>query len=357
MKVVHLITTIERGGAENQLLILCQEQIKIGNQLTVLYLKGRPELEETFSKIGVRSKKVAGNSLLTQICTFKRDLYRIKPDVVHAHLPRSELVAALSRTNFPLVISRHNAEKFFNSAPSFFSSFLARFTSKRSDSGIAISKSVRDFLFELNEVARGKDFHIVMYGYPFTNIHKKLAKTMNPVKYRFLTIGRLVPQKDYPTLLKGLSLLAAQKTQFDLSILGEGEKKSELEKLSYELDLESRIHWIGKVENTSHFYDTSDLFILASRYEGFGMVLVEAMDHSLPIVCANSPAAREVLGENYPGFFEIGNPQDLAQKVSWALNNIDTLVKAFSDRKRFFNAPHMAQKVQEIYKSIQKRNI
>lgn len=357
MKVVHLITTIERGGAENQLLILCQEQIKIGNQLTVLYLKGRPELEETFSKIGVRSKKVAGNSLLTQIFTFKRDLNRIKPDVVHAHLPRSELVAALSRTNFPLVISRHNAEKFFNSAPSFFSSFLARFTSKRSDSGIAISKSVRDFLFELNEVARGKDFHIVTYGYPFTNIHKKLAKTMNPVKYRFLTIGRLVPQKDYPTLLKGLSLLAAQKTQFDLSILGEGEKKSELEKLSYELDLESRIHWIGKVEDTSHFYDSSDLFILASRYEGFGMVLVEAMDHSLPIVCANSPAAREVLGENYPGFFEIGNPQDLARKVSWALNNLDLLVKALSERKRFFNAPHMAQEVQKIYESIQKRNI
>jgi hypothetical protein len=49
MKVVHLITTIERGGAENQLLILCQEQIKIGNQLTVLYLKGRPEGRREFT--------------------------------------------------------------------------------------------------------------------------------------------------------------------------------------------------------------------------------------------------------------------------------------------------------------------
>lgn len=357
MNIVHLITTIERGGAENQLLILCQEQIKIGNRLTVFYLKGRPELEETLSKIGVWSGKVVGNSLLTQMFSFKRDLNRIKPDVVHAHLPRSELVAALSKTKFPLVISRHNAEKFFNSAPSFFSSFLARFTSKHSDSGIAISKSVRDFLFESNEVARGKDFHIVMYGYPFINIHNRFAKTMNPTKYQFLTIGRLVPQKDYPTLLKGLSLLAAQKTQFDLSILGEGEKKSELEKLSYELDLESRINWIGKVADTSHFYSTSDLFILSSKYEGFGMVLVEAMDRSLPIVCANSPAAREVLGENYPGFFEIGNPQDLAQKVSWALNNLDLLVKALSDRKHFFTSPHMAQQVQKIYESIQKSKL
>lgn len=357
MNIVHLITTIERGGAENQLLILCQEQIKIGNRLTVFYLKGRPELEETLSKIGVWSGKVVGNSLLTQIFSFKRDLNRIKPDVVHAHLPRSELVAALSKTKFPLVISRHNAEKFFNSAPNFFSSFLARFTSKHSDSGIAISKSVRDFLFESNEVARGKEFHIIMYGYPFINIHKRLAKTMNPAKYQFLTIGRLVPQKDYPTLLKGLSLLAAQNTQFTLSILGEGEKKSELEKLSYKLDLDSRINWIGKVADTSHFYSTSDLFILASRYEGFGMVLVEAMDHSLPIVCANSPTAREVLGENYPGLFEIGNPQDLAQKVSWALNNLDLLVKALSERKNFFTAPQMAQKVQKIYESIQKSKL
>jgi glycosyltransferase involved in cell wall biosynthesis len=357
MNVVHLITTIERGGAENQLFILCQEQIKIGNQLIVLYLKGRPELEEAFSQIGVRSRKIAGNSLPRQVLSFKRDLNKIKPDVVHAHLPRSELIAALSRTKFPLVISRHNTEKFFNSAPSFFSSFLARFTSKQSDSGIAISKSVRNFLFELNEVARGKDFHIVMYGYPFTNIHKRLTKIISPAKYQFLTIGRLVPQKDFPTLLKGLSVLAAQKMQFDLSILGEGEKKSELEKLSHELNLDSRIRWIGKVEDTSHFYNSSDLFILASRYEGFGMVLVEAMDHSLPIVCANIPAAREVLGENYPGFFEIGNPQDLAQKVSWALKNLDVLVAKLSERKSLFNAPYMAQKVQKIYQSIQKRNI
>ena len=142
-----------------------------------------------------------------------------------------------------------------------------------------------------------------------------------------------------------------------MSILGEGEKKSELEKLSYKLDLDSRINWIGKVADTSHFYSTSDLFILASRYEGFGMVLVEAMDHSLPIVCANSPTAREVLGENYPGLFEIGNPQDLAQKVSWALNNLDLLVKALSERKNFFTAPHMAQKVQKIYESIQKSKL
>jgi glycosyltransferase involved in cell wall biosynthesis len=356
MNVVHLITTIERGGAENQLLILCKEQIEIGNQLTVLYLKGKSELEEAFSKIGVRTRKITGNSLLTQIFSFKRELKRIKPDVVHAHLPRSELVAALSKTNYLLIISRHNAERFFNSAPRFFSSFLARFTSKRSDSGIAISKSVRNFLFESNEVARDKDFYIVMYGYPFTNT-KELARTTNPAKYQFLTIGRLVPQKDYPTLLKGLSVLASQKMRFDLSILGEGEKKSELEKLCSELDLDRSILWFGKVEDTSHFYENSDLFILASRYEGFGMVLVEAMDHSLPIVCANSPTAREVLGENYPGFFEIGNPQDLADKVSWALKNLDLLVKALSARKSLFNAPHMAQKVQKVYESSQLRKI
>jgi glycosyltransferase involved in cell wall biosynthesis len=353
MNIVHLITTIERGGAENQLLILCQEQIRIGNEVIVFYLKGEPQLEAALKKIGVRSYKVAGNSLISQSFFFKRELKMIKPDVVHAHLPRSELIAVLARTKIPLVVSRHNAEYFFNSAPRFISSFLARFSSKHSNTGIAISQSVRTFLFAAHEVAKDKEFHVVTYGYNFTRVNRQYDKKAHPNRYKLLAIGRLVPQKDYPTMLRGLSLLASQEIDFEISILGDGEKKVELRKLSGELKLEKRIFWIGKVENTRSFYEKSDLFILASRYEGFGMVLVEAMDHSVPIVCANSPAAIEVLGGDYPGLFEIGNPQDLAKKLSWALKNSSELVRALHDRKRFFVASDMGRKVQEIYESIQ----
>jgi glycosyltransferase involved in cell wall biosynthesis len=184
-------------------------------------------------------------------------------------------------------------------------------------------------------------------------MNERFSRVKNSGKYQFLTIGRLVPQKDYPTLLRGLSVLTSQKMQFDLSILGEGDKKFALQKLSYELNLENSILWVGKVEDTDSFYKTSDLFILASRYEGFGMVFLEAMDYSLPIVCANSAAAKEVLGEHYPGLFEIGNPQDLAKKVSWAMENLDLLVRTLNERRSFFSSLHMAQKIQEIYESIQ----
>jgi len=353
MNIVHLITTIERGGAENQLLILCEEQLRIGNQVTVFYLKGKPVLEAAFTKMGVRSYKVAGNSLISQSFFFKRDLKMLKPDVVHAHLPRSELVATLSGTKIPLVVSRHNAEKFFNSAPRFISSFFARFSSKQSNAGIAISKSVRNFLIEANEIAKNKEFHVVTYGYNFTTENEEHVPSTHQTKHKLLAIGRLVPQKDYPTILRGLSMLASQEMDFEISVLGEGENRVELQKLSKELKLEKRVFWMGKVEDTKSFYKESDLFILASRYEGFGMVLVEAMDHSLPIVCASSPTAIEVLGENYPGLFEIGSPRDLAEKVSWALENSGILVRELDYRKRFFIASDMAQKVQEIYELIQ----
>ena len=352
MKVSHIITTIERGGAENQLVILCGEQVNIGNEVKVYFLKGAPELLETLSDIGVVVNKLSGRNFIRQVLTFRRTIKQEKPDVIHAHLPRSELLAVLSRTKVPIVISRHNAEPFYPRAPRSISSLLSRYVCNRSEARIAISNSVSNFMHQNAEVAEDKHFTVIYYGYPFKSQNILRKSTYNGKRKTFLTISRLVPQKDLSTLLRGIAVLKSKGLSFRSVVVGEGIENSQLKKLSANLDVSECMEWTGRVQNTDDLYQAADLFILSSKYEGFGLVLVEAMYWNLPIICANNQAALEVLGNDYLGLFDVGNSEQLATKVIWALTNTNILLQQLEKRKILFESGIMAKKIQQLYLNI-----
>ena len=85
--MLHVITTIESGGAENQLLTIARYQVQKGNQVSVLFLKGEPTLLEAFEKNGVEVVSAVANfSALTQLCKLFQQIKKVQPGVVHAHL-------------------------------------------------------------------------------------------------------------------------------------------------------------------------------------------------------------------------------------------------------------------------------
>ena len=95
-RIVHLITTIQFGGAENQLLILAENQIKQGFDVEVFYLKGKPELQARFEKAGVKVNSLLVDKVfIFQVIEFKKFI-RNNMDPVHTHLPHADLVAAIA---------------------------------------------------------------------------------------------------------------------------------------------------------------------------------------------------------------------------------------------------------------------
>ena len=155
-RVFHIITTISRGGAENQLLVLCKAQIMNGFDVNVIYLKDEPELQENFEEIGVRViSNLAGKKFYVQPFILAR-LKGIKDSIVHAHLPRAELIAFFTLVKFTLIISRHNAEPFFPGAPSFLSSCLSKMVSIRAKKIITISQAVFDAIINYREIINKK---------------------------------------------------------------------------------------------------------------------------------------------------------------------------------------------------------
>ena len=358
-KVTHLITTIERGGAEKQLLTLASEQVQSGLKVEVFFLKGKPDLKNKFEESGVKvNNLLIGKNFLRQIFLLSKQL-RKNPSPIHAHLPKSELLAAIVVRNKHLIFSRHNAEPFWPGGPRIISNLLSKFVCKKASQGIAISNAVKSYLVKRGEIPTGYTIDVVYYGFQkdtstnaagldlITNI-----VTGQSSNYKIGTIGRLVPQKDYPTLLIAFSIILKSLPNTDLYVVGEGFLQKDLIELSKSLGINDKVHWLGKTEYIKEFLSKIDLFILPSKYEGFGLVLLEAMVAKKPIIAANNSAIPEVLGKTYEGLFSTGDINALAKHIKAAIsdkNFSERLVQSYSSRLNLFEPTKMHKNIKDIF--------
>ncbi len=129
-------------------------------------------------------------------------------------------------------------------------------------------------------------------------------------------------QKDFPTLLKAFKLLE-NKIDENLYIVGDGDGKEEIEKLTHELELDDRVKFLGMKKNPFIWIENSKLFVHSSKYEGFGLVLVEAMILGVIVVSSDCPVGpKEILENGNSGLlFVTGNEVDLAEKIIKILND------------------------------------
>jgi glycosyltransferase involved in cell wall biosynthesis len=359
-KITHLITTIERGGAENQLLILARNQIKQGLKVEVLYLKGKPELKTKFEEAGAKV-----NSLLVdlpfifQVSKFRKFI-RSNECPVHTHLPQAELVAALSCKKNRFIISRHNFEPFWPNKPKLISILLSRFVTSRSSGGIAISNAIKNYLLSVKEVKKDFKVNVIYYGFDHEEnnssesnkiINEELSLTKD---FKLGTIGRLVPGKNYPTMLKAVAKIVDVYPTVKFFIVGGGSSDQTLISMCKDLKIENNVIWLGRIEHIREFLSKIDLFIFASKGEGFGLVLLEAMLANKPILVANNSAVPEVLGLNYKGLFPTDNYKLLSDKVIELINDqakSDSLVSDYKEQIKLFDPVVMADNVLRVYKA------
>lgn len=361
-EVVHLITTICMGGAEKQLLTLVDEQVKSGRKVTVVYLKGLPELATAFSMIGAELVDVYSNkNPLIQAFRIRKFLSKNENYIVHAHLPRAELLTLFLKKKTKIVLSRHNAEKFFPAAPSIISKTLSVLVATRANQIIAISAAVKSYLIDSGEINKQSKVHIVYYGFDSRRIVKNSnhEKAWLPDDCNFIvgTIARLVPQKDLYTLMKAFSIFSEKKKAAKLLIVGDGYLKQNLVEYSSKLMIKDKVIWAGRVENIPSIIRQMNIFALTSVYEGFGLVLLEAMAEGVPIVASRNSAIPEVLGDGYEGLFETGNSLMLADRLFEAAEPYKALELSnyLSSRIKMFEPNTMRINIDKIYAELERQ--
>lgn len=355
--IFHLITTIEMGGAEKQLLILVKEQIRRGLTVVVIPLKGKPELVSDFEKVGATvDLSLINKPFLPQVFLFVKK-FNEKKLILHAHLPRAELIASLTSMRNSFFVSRHNAEMFFPNANKTLSRYLSRFVILRARRIIAISFAVRDFNLASGEARSLRKFEVIHYGIENSSSLSEREKisvsreTIPRLEFNIGTIARIDKQKDFPTLLTTFKMISERFPDARFSIVGDGPLLKEMRQLSRELEIDHLVTWHGRISEIDDYLKSLDLFILTSVYEGFGLVLLEAMRNSVPVVASRNSAIPEVMGEKYELLAETGSPTDFYKKVEiFRLKNMRGNVISYQDdRLRHFSVSKMEMSINRVY--------
>lgn len=164
---------------------------------------------------------------------------------------------------------------------------------------------------------------------------KKILKRNKLKRYNhILSVGRLTKQKDFRNLILAFHKIKNKIKNYKLIIIGEGELKKSLIKLTFDLKIEKRVKFLGWQNNLGKFYKNSKLFVLSSLYEGLGNVLIDAVNYEVPIVttsCKSGPS--EIISNGKGGYLSsISDPDDLSKKILFALKNYE-----LSKRKILFS--------------------
>lgn len=361
-KIVHIITTIERGGAEVQLLTLAQQQVERKNEVEIFYLKGKPDLADNFKELGISiNTTLANKNIIAQIYRFRRYTHK-NNFLVHAHLPQAELVAASACKKRRFVVTRHNFEPFWPNKPRIISILLSRYTSNRAASIIAISNAIKEYSLVCKEISKKVNIIVVHYGFAISNVEvKNKAQIVHPEledsnAFKIGTIGRLVPGKNYFTMLTSIKLTLEKIPDIKFFIVGTGKSEIELKKLCKELQIESNVIWLGKTAHVHEFLRKIDLFIFASNGEGFGLALLEAMQANKPILAPSNSAIPEVLGVGYLGLYPTGDHKLLADKILYVnseSSSINELTSGYKSQLELFDSNIMANKIMQVYETIE----
>ena len=187
-----------------------------------------------------------------------------------------------------MISSRHNDDQFrYRPRWRKLHRRLWRWTS----GGIAISESIRRFAIEV-EGAPADKITVVHYGIDFAWLNDDdiaLARQqlradlgLGPDVLLLGMVCRLVEQKGIPYALEALRRIKAQHPTAHLVVAGDGEKASELRRLASALGIADRVHWLGWRSDAADLMAAFDLLLVPSLWEGFGLVLLEAMARRVP---------------------------------------------------------------------------
>jgi glycosyltransferase involved in cell wall biosynthesis len=173
---------------------------------------------------------------------------------------------------------------------------------------------------------------------------------------RVISAGRYMSEKGFDRLLKAWNLIKKDFCDWELYIFGNGDRLP-YQKIVDQLQLGGTVHLMPATKDIAEEFSKSSIYVMSSRYEGFGLVLAEAMSCGLPCISFDCPyGPREIITDGEDGFLaEDGNIEDLAKKIERLMSNVELRknmgTKAIQNISRYKPETIMAQWI-NLFNSI-----
>jgi len=359
-RILHVITSIDNGGAENHLYDLISEQVKT-ERIFVIYFKGNNYHKKNLVNKGVRVFKInfeKKNFLFLFVNFFKffKIYKKITPDIVHCHLWLSEIygffLKLINPNSFLLVISKHLDsfifEGSFGTRKFIRGIFFEKILFNYSDHIIFISKAVKKFFLENIRIKKEK-YSIIRYGLNTKKFFKLPRREIINIKRKLnisnktLIIGciaRHVEQKSLDIVIKSFSMFAKKNSEINskLIMIGKGHLQNELRYLAKSLNISNKVIWIRSANNINLYFNIFDMLCLSSKYEGFGLVLLESLASGVPVLATRSGAIPEIIENKKNGYLvQHGDIKNFSKRI----NDTLALKKNITFKKNLFNSKNL----------------
>ena len=347
-RILILITTLTFGGAETQVVRLATELKTRGWKVCVVCMV-KPtaymsQLEEQHIPVHSLDMKrgVADVRAIFRLASLIRDF---RPDIVHCHMFHANLLGRITRLfcRMPALVSTaHNfRETSENDGPTWHKELLYRITDPLADKTTIICNAAFERYVRVGAVPRRK-FQMIPNGVDtdhFTRSQERREKAREALglssEFAWLAVGRLVKQKDYPTLFRALELL--KQGQFVVLLAGNGPLEKELREECRKRGLERQVRFCGAREDILDLYNAADAFVMSSEFEGLSAALLEAASIGLPAVVTNVGGNADVVLNESTGYVvPPAAPKELATAMHQLMALSPERLKTMGDAARQF---------------------
>ncbi|WP_419341152.1 glycosyltransferase family 4 protein [Achromobacter sp. PD1] len=365
-RVLLFIHSLHGGGAERVAADLSAHWADMGREVMVvtqasaegdvytLHPKVRREVLHTAGE-GGGLRGIWSN--VQRVRALRRVIKSFRPDIVLGMMTTASVLSVLACAGLSCrVIATEHTHPPSQTLSGFWQR-LRRLTYPRAASVVALTRGTADWLAQH---VPGSKLAVIPnpVHFPLPRAEPVLTPVSGDGRKRLLAVGRLHADKGFDLLIQAYAQLAASHPGWDLVILGEGDERPALEAQVREAGLASRVFMPGRAGNVGDWYESADLYVLTSRFEGLSNTLLESMASGLAAVsfdCDTGP--REIIREGVDGVLVRPNGD-----VPALCKALDAVMRNDADRARMaqaaidvrdrFSAARVLEKWQELFDGV-----
>jgi glycosyltransferase involved in cell wall biosynthesis len=366
-KILFYTDTPLYGGAEKQLLLLAKN-LNIQEFEPIIVCRQSETLKNWYEEINKAEIKLIiipspSKNSPSNLWKLSKILKTEKPAIIHAQIwnPVASKYAFLAAklSKIPLIITEHDPFPL-----SGHQKLYKKLSLKIPTKIITVSKANQKLMAELYPAHQTK-LETVYNGIEkppqplsdsrYLHIKKDLFHAGLATKIIF-SAGTLHPRKGYKLLISAFKKIINKFDNLKLVIAGEGPERTNLEKLIKNLDLDKKVVLLGQCNNVAELMQASDIFVLPSLKEAFGLAILEAMQNGLPIIASRVGGIPEIISSEKLGILiEAGDKNSLIKALSKLLSNQNLhqqLKQAGLHHWQTFSAQKMVSETAKIYRQI-----
>ncbi len=342
LKVGFLIPDLSNGGAEKAMFNVASYFYQQGIQLQIIAgntsganLARLPENVPVFSLDN--AAPLDSPSFFKNVKGIMKYARAQKPDVLICNSDYLNIAVVTARffvkTKFKIIIAQqYHVGEFIKTLPlknRLFLKFIQYGIARKADVIVGSSKGVAENYAALYHIKYPSAKIQAVYNPIYEEAIPALAAAVVTDTVfatgciKLINVGRLLEQKDQVTLIKAFALFLKKERVAHLYIVGVGKEQAALEQLAHSLQVNEKISFLGYKENPFAYVAKCDLFVLSSRYEGFGNVVVEALATGVNVVSTDCPSGpAEILNNGEFGFLcPPCDPEALSETMITALRH------------------------------------